>query len=400
MNKIITRIINLIIISNVVLFCSCSNSEFESRLLQDSITNVSETQIFIENADEPQAKSFSESTIEITDYEKIDISDFESQRLTLDVYSGNNLFLTYMNDGYLYLYLYNTESKEQKLISEIEWNAMYCSPMIINGRYYVIMPSKNTEDGLVSKLYVYDVESDEFYEADSFYAHNIVQYWTCVNDDKLAYVYYESESKDRIIRLYDFSEKSYKELYRIDGQDKYSPMGLTFNGENLVLALQLYNEEYETETVLKEINLQGNEVTSTSTYEYPLSLIRDVFYNNGYYITYGNRFRAKQDYSTVYSIIKNNEIKTVLSTDKKLKFPMNFFTDNNLSFYTCANNRDIVSVNITDGEIKYYDIVVPDCSYMQCAVSNERNDIAVIKYSDENQTKSCLVLITNDKISE
>ena len=35
MNKIITRIINLIIISNVVLFCSCSNSEFESRLLQD-----------------------------------------------------------------------------------------------------------------------------------------------------------------------------------------------------------------------------------------------------------------------------------------------------------------------------------------------------------------------------
>lgn len=42
MNKIITRIINLIIISNVVLFCSCSNSEFESRLLQDSITNVSE----------------------------------------------------------------------------------------------------------------------------------------------------------------------------------------------------------------------------------------------------------------------------------------------------------------------------------------------------------------------
>lgn len=396
MNKIITRIINLIIISNVVLFCSCSNSEFESRLLQDSITNVSETQIFIENADEPQAKSFSESTIEITDYEKIDISDFESQRLTLDVYSGNNLFLTYMNDGYLY----NTESKEQKLISEIEWNAMYCSPMIINGRYYVIMPSKNTEDGLVSKLYVYDVESDEFYEADSFYAHNIVQYWTCVNDDKLAYVYYESESKDRIIRLYDFSEKSYKELYRIDGQDKYSPMGLTFNGENLVLALQLYNEEYETETVLKEINLQGNEVTSTSTYEYPLSLIRDVFYNNGYYITYGNRFRAKQDYSTVYSIIENNEIKTVLSTDKKLKFPMNFFTDNNLSFYTCANNRDIVSVNITDGEIKYYDIVVPDCSYMQCAVSNERNDIAVIKYSDENQTKSCLVLITNDKISE
>lgn len=398
MNKIITRIINLIIISNVVLFCSCSNSEFESRLLQDSITNVSETQIFIENADEPQAKSFSESTIEITDYEKIDISDFESQRLTLDVYSGNNLFLTYMNDGYLYLY--NTESKEQKLISEIEWNAMYCSPMIINGRYYVIMPSKNTEDGLVSKLYVYDVESDEFYEADSFYAHNIVQYWTCVNDDKLAYVYYESESKDRIIRLYDFSEKSYKELYRIDGQDKYSPMGLTFNGENLVLALQLYNEEYETETVLKEINLQGNEVTSTSTYEYPLSLIRDVFYNNGYYITYGNRFRAKQDYSTVYSIIENNEIKTVLSTDKKLKFPMNFFTDNNLSFYTCANNSDIVSVNITDGEIKYYDIVVPDCSYMQCAVSNERNDIAVIKYSDENQTKSCLVLITNDKISE
>lgn len=400
MKKIITRIINPVIISSVILCCSCSSSEVKNELPQESMITVSETKTSNENSDEPQTKSFSESTLEITDYEEIDISDFETQRLTLDAYSGNNLFFTYMNDEYLNLYLLNTESKEQKLISEIEWNAMYCSPMIINRRYYVVMPSINTDNGLLSKLYVYDIESGEFYEADNFYAHNIVQYWTCVNDDKLAYIYYESESKDRVVRTYDFSTKSYTELYRIDGQDKYSPMGLTFNGENLVLILQLYNEEYNTETVFKEINLQGNEVTSIGTYDYPLSLVRDVFFNNGYYITYGNRFRAKQDYSTVYSFIENNEIKTALSTDKKLKIPMNFFTDNDLSFYTCENNCDIASVNTTDGEIKYYDIVIPDCPYMQCAVSNEQNDIAVIKYSDENHTQSCLALINNDSILE
>lgn len=37
---------------------------------------------------------------------------------------------------------------------------------------------------------------------------------------------------------------------------------------------------------------------------------------------------------------------------------------------------------------------------MQAAISNENNDIAVIKFSDENYSNYCLALIDNDTINQ
>lgn len=397
MRNFIARILNLITVLSVVSFSSCSNPDENNLQISESMTSAEDLTYTETYAQIDVAETISD----ITKYDEIDISEFDCSRIILNAYSGNNLFVSYIKDNIMDIYKIDTDNKSQKLISEIEWNVMYnFLSQVVGNRYFVIMPSCNTSDKLLSTLYVYDIDTGEFYEAESFKAHNMVQYMTCIDNDKLAYLYYEADTKDRVIKIFDFSTKVSSEIYRISGSDSYSPMGLTFNDENIILALQLYNEDFETETVFREISLSGNDITSYYSNDFPLELISNIAYNNGYYIVCGYRFRATREYSTIYSSLDDNDINTIISFDADLKLPLNYSYHNDTDLYSCNKNKNFASVDISQGKLQYFDVNIPNCDYKQAAISNENNDIAVIKFSDENYSNYCLALIDNDTINQ
>lgn len=397
MKNNIARIMKSMIIVSVMLLSSCSKSPeiAKSNMNSSDIQTIPKASVSDETF---KTVNNSGDIYTVSEYKEIDISDFDCTRINLNAYSGNNLFLTYLNDDLMEIYRFDTKDSSRKYIAGIEWNVMYnFLSQVVGERYFVIMPSKNSSGKLISTLFVYDIETEEFYEADNFMAHNMVQYMTNVGNDKLAYLYYEAITKDRIIKIYDFESKTSEEIYRISSDDEFSPMGLAFNGENIVLALQLYNDKFETETLFKEIDLSGNDITSSSSKDFALELISNVKYNSGYYIVCGYKYRATREYSTVYTAIKDLGINTVVPLNSNLEIPLNYTNNNNnIDLYCCNTKTDFASIDISKKSLQYFNVDIPDCKYIYAAVSNEKNDIAVIKYSDENFGIYKLVIIRND----
>lgn len=164
MRNFIARILNLITVLSVVSFSSCSNPDENNLQISESMTsaeNITYTETYAQI-------DVAETISDITKYDEIDISEFDCSRIILNAYSGNNLFVSYIKDNIMDIYKIDTGNKSQKLISEIEWNVMYnFLSQVVGNRYFVIMPSRNTSDKLLSTLYVYDIDTGEFYEAES-----------------------------------------------------------------------------------------------------------------------------------------------------------------------------------------------------------------------------------------
>lgn len=396
MEKYIVKIVTSIIFC-VVLLCSCNESDEYNEDNIQAVNTQKYSETVIQNK-KYEEMNVSEKVYTITDYKDIDISGFDCTRLNLEAYSGNNLFFTYLNDELMKIYKINTDSGEQEYISAVEYNVMNIFlSQVVDDRYFVIMPSKNSSAALQSTLYVYDIETEDFYAADNFMAHNMVQYMTNIGNDKLAYLYYEAATMDIVVKVYDFVSKTSKEIYRLNSEDKFSPMGLTFNGENILLTFQYYNESFETETLFKEIDLSGNDINSYISKEFPLELICNIKFSHGYYIVCGYRLRATREYSAVYVDTSNNEINTVLSLDFDLKNPLNHTNiDYNIDMFRCNKKSDFARVDLDNKSLQYFSVDIPDCNCIYSAVCNEKNDIAVIKYSDENYSKYKLALVEND----
>ena len=146
-------------------------------------------------------------SIEPNDY--IDINNMDINDIEIVAYSEDNLFINEYNadDSKINIHIINTETHSDKVIGTADWNVLYhYLYSVIDNRYFVIIPT-SYESGLKSTLYVYDIQNEQFYVGDEFYPHNIVHYMTDIDNNHIAYFYYENETCNWVIKKYDFERK-------------------------------------------------------------------------------------------------------------------------------------------------------------------------------------------------
>lgn len=408
----IARIIKCCLVLSTMLLCSCSENKINSTNSDALVTSVvSQSQGTIQSNIEDITETSEIYDVEvmhineqvkcISDYTELNTDNWDCSKLRLECFSGNDLFVTYLNDDMLQIYKINTENNGNKLIGTCNWSVMYgFLSTVIGNRYFVIIPSESALGGLESTLYVYDMQDEEFYKADNFDTYNIVQYLTNVGDTKVAYYYYENESKDWVIKEYDFVAKISKEIYRNSNDDdkKFSPVGLTYNGKNLVLAVQYYNEKFITETKFIEIDMQGNEVHENRLDDFPISIGYELNYDGKYYNVCGNKYRATIELSSIFIDLKSNGFDTVLPLSADLTVPTNLNNNRQLctNIIQCRKN-DFALIDTNTNSLTYFNIDVPDYNEIHTSVSNERNDIAIIK-CDEDYNNFKLIVVKNSAI--
>lgn len=408
----IARSIECCLVLSTMLLCSCSENKIDSTNSDVSVASAfsqiqSTSQSNIEDITETsdvsnvEAIHINEQVKCISDYTELNTDNWNCEKLRLECFSGNDLFATYLNDDMLEIYKINTKNNDNKLIGTCNWSVMYgFLSTVIGNRYFVIIPSKAALNELESTLYVYDMQNEEFYKADTFGAYNMVQYLTNVGDTKVAYYYYEKESKDWVIKEYNFVEKISKEIYRNSNDDdkKFSPVGLTYNGKNLVLAVQYYNEKFITETEFIEIDMQGNEVKKNKFDNFPISIGYELNYDGKYYNVCGNKYRATIELSSMFIDLKSNSFDTVLPLSADLTVPTNL--NNNRQLRTSiiqGKKNDFALVDTDTNSLTYFNIDVPDYNEIHTSVSNERNDLAIMK-CDEDYNDFKLIVVKGSAI--
>ncbi|MCM1008291.1 MAG: hypothetical protein NC485_10245 [Ruminococcus flavefaciens] len=410
----IAHLIKCCFVLSTVLLCSCSNNKTISTNSDISVTSAdfqiqSTSQSNIEDITETsdisdvEVMHINEQVKYISDYTELNADKWDCAKLRLECFSGNDLFLTYSNNDMLEIYKINTENNDNKLIGTCNWSVMYgFLSTVIGNRYFVIMPSKAVLNGLKSTLYVYDIHSDEFYSADTFLAYNMVQYITNISDNKIAYYYYENKSKDWVIKEYDFITKISKELYHnnSDEDKRFSPVGLTYNGENLVLAVQYYNNELVTETKFIEIDMQGNKVQENRLNDFPIAIGYELNFDGKYYNVCGNKYRATIELSSMVIDLQANSFDTILPLSADLTVPTNLNNNRQLCINIIqCNKNDFALIDTNRNNLTYFNIEVPDYNDIHSSVSNENNDLAVIK-CDENYNNFKLIIVKNSAICD
>jgi len=359
-------------------------------------------------------------TIDPTVY--LDLGDIDMQSSDILAYSGSNIFISAadFDNNRPDIFLCNTENNNISNIGTVDWQAMYHHLYtVIGDRYFVIIPSTYETDGVKSTVYVYDIQTQSFYVGDEFHAAGIEQYIANISNERLAYFYLEEGTGDGVIRIYDFEENTSSEVYRCAIKDNgYYPAALCSEVNKLLPVLQRYDEDLQAETLIREIDLEGNELKEYNLTAFDVDEIRYMKYMDGCYYIGGCNVRAIVDGGAFYedkaviacigdSITDNYQ---VISPSKALlSYPLNYTNNpaeglqmffSSSGNYTDFNEIDAVAIDTDTRKIAYISINIPDCPYIYAARSNENGDLAVIKYSDENYTECKLALVKSESIAE
>ncbi len=197
--------------------------------------------------------------------------------------------------------IFDPAVNEYKKIEEFPFSASYGKDsFVIGDRYYVTFSSYESSESLTGYVRVYDIETDELSVVDEFKEYNIVQFATPIGDDAFAYLYYEDDTQNWVMKYYDLISHECREIFRhtnFNKNETLSPMALAYDGENIVLALQyivkeMYKTNYYTEKdVYKScflyLNTQGELRESADTdlncflgdyYEFTDLTIKDGYY--------------------------------------------------------------------------------------------------------------------------
>jgi len=175
--------------------------------------------------------------------------------------------------------IFDPAVNEYKKIEEFPFSASYGKDsFVISDRYYVTLSSYESAESLTGYVRVYDIETDELSVVDEFKEYNIVQFAIPIGDDAFAYLYYEDDTQNWIMKYYDLISHESKEIFRhtnFNKNETLSPMALAYDGENIVLALQyivkeMYKTNYYTEkdvykTCFLYLNTQGELKESADT---------------------------------------------------------------------------------------------------------------------------------------
>lgn len=399
MNKIFVLLIF------TVLLCSCSsgNTEINNSEQLNTSENVCSEQT-VKKAPELIAE-IEKDAVTISDYTEIDISQLNVLGLETECFYGDDLFVTYpAENDMLEFCRINTKTGDITNISSVDWSARYNFTSCFTGnRYLSFITNKNAEKGYTATIHTYDIKNDILIESKQFQTKNIVQYITSTGNDSIAYFYYEYETSDWVLMSYNFSTKKSQELYRFSPQADYdySPTGLGFNGGNLILTVQTasYKEKSDIETIFINIGLDGQEISRSSFFDFPISEIANIKYFNDVYYFLGKEYRASA-YNTMFAAkIEDSEIMEVIPANYGLSSLISVNSNNqSRTVFRCANGNDFAEVSPSDSKIQFFNISIENFPNIDTAILNEKNDLAVIK-SNIDYSEQKLVIIPNDKIT-
>lgn len=399
MNKIFVLLIF------TVLLCSCSsgNTEINNSEQLNTSENVCSEQT-VKKAPELIAE-IEKDAVTISDYTEIDRSQLNVLGLETECFYGDDLFVTYpAENDMLEFCRINTKTGDITNISSVDWSARYNFTSCFTGnRYLSFITNKNAEKGYTATIHTYDIQNNNLTATKQFQTRNIVQYITATDDDSIAYFYYEFETSDWVIINYNFDTKTSQELYRFSPSEDYdySPTGLVFDGNNVILAIQTasYKEKSDIETIFINIGLDGQEISRNSFFDFPISEIANIKYSDNVFYFLGKEYRASA-YNTMFAAkINNNEISEVIPASYGLSSVIDINGSNKSGLiFRCANDYDIVKINISEPNIKFFNIDINNYPNIEMAISNGKNDIAVIK-SNADYSKKKLVIISKDKLA-
>lgn len=246
---------------------------------------------------------------------------------------------------------------------DIPFTAAYKNNVeIISDRYYITAHSYQENDSLIGKIILYDIESGKLSTIDEFSTYNIVQYLCVVGKSGIAYLYYEAETADWIVKYYDLIKGESREVFRHSNNNDIlmSPVSLGYDEGNIILAVQLINEEPNvTKFVSIDFEADSYTVEDTDLYNFfgeNKFEITDLHINDDIYYIQAN---VNDSYEYYLFDRSENELCVILPAVFHLKEIIGGSGDDIVSFWgtnSSSSQKHIFNIDTENNTIENYSV--------------------------------------------
>lgn len=217
----------------------------EDGIFQLTVRNDSFTELNHENALQIEMPQYEQKIMDVSVQGKTGAMKSIGDKIIVEIYPDDE-------PGTLETGLFDPYSNTYETISRMPFSAAYGNYSYVSqDRYFVMIYSSESAEGLSGKVMVYDAETEESSIIDEYDIYNIVQYVTPVGERGIAYFYYESGTQDWIVKYYNISSGTSEEIFRHTnfGDIPASPVAIAADGEEIVLAVQYMDDICRTQFV-------------------------------------------------------------------------------------------------------------------------------------------------------
>lgn len=375
-------------------FCSCNSTtsnkhqDNNKTMRLTSEFNVSEY-LKIEKDNFIKMNHVKSVDLDLKKYEKREIEILKNRKILSCTLINDSLLLEIYSDeenGGLEIGLIELKSNTYKKIGNTPFSAAYGkNSIVLQNRFYITSICYNENNNkLFGKILLYDCLTDNFTELDNYGVLNIVQYIAPVNDNGVAYCYYEADTQDWVVKYFDISENHLKEVFRYSNYtgSNISPMSLSSDKENITLVMQFTQEnKYHTQIAYINIGTGLNYVEEIDFREY---------FGDEYeildFMTDGSVYFLKIDIQGTieWHIFKRDGDKM------NIILPAICHLDELISTYPDSSSipafqqynpsiGDLIDINIFDSTLKTYNIKKMESNKIEFIKSNGKDIIVILK---------------------
>lgn len=379
---------------SVILFCSCSSKITNNKVMTLTSGFIASNQLNVDNENFVKMNHIQSMELDLKQCKINEIDTLNNRKfITCKMLRDNLILETYSesNRNNIEIGLLDTKSNEYRKIGCTYFSAAYGDhSILLQDRFYATNLSYENNGEIHSKILLYDSLKDKLIEADTFKTLNIVQYITPVKDNGFAYCYYEHYTQDLVVKYYDLSSNTSKEIFRYSyyTESNISPMSLSFNMGNITLVMQsIKDNKYHTQ--IAYINIENGleyveEVNFSEYFGTEYEILDFIIQDQVYFLKVGISD------SIEWHIFKrnNDKIKIILPTIFHLnELIFNYSNEISGSIFRQYNSphADLINLNTFDSSIKTYYIKGIELNEIDCIRSNGKDIIFILNSDNKFQ---------------